>query len=520
MEITVSRLIWMLGLSAMAAVLTFAVMPYLKCKASSLGLVDRPGHRKKHKAPTPACGGIAIFVGLLPAFAGLLALSVLHQKTLEVKDLPKIVSLFAACGWILFLGVMDDRKSLRWSRKLLGQLLGVAILALGGHTISGVTLPFFGVVTFGWTGIVVFGVLLIVITNAINLIDGLDGLAAGICLFAALAGGLTALIKGDPLVAILQFSIAGALIGFLPYNWPPAKVFLGDGGSMMLGFFLGTVAMSSAAVSLAGQRSAMFTALVAPFLPFSVALLDVGLSVVRRWIRGRKIYLPDTDHLHHRLAREFRSPVRVNLVVYAFSATLAGLAVLCAASPKLAATPVIPGVGAALLASLAVILLRTYRVDPFHHLPRVLHERADFKFLDLYADYMIARLARATTVPECIALLESGVRDLQFDAVILSNGNTPVERWDNPRPVHIGSPRTILTESICNSDLLIKAVVPRHERKSYNDSLEASWGQFLTAFGMRLERVTPNLSQELDTLDLGRVDHLPVLEGALARERK
>lgn len=515
LQISVSGLAWLLGLSVLACLVTLAVMPWLTGFALRNGLVDRPSHRKRHPGPTPACGGVALFLGLLPMFAGLLALSLLHAKSLEIKDLPKILSLSCACAWILLLGMMDDKKGLQWSLKLVGQAVGVGILALGGHTIRAVTVPVFGVVTFGWLGIVVFGLLLIAITNAINLIDGLDGLAAGICLFAGIAGGCTALIKGDPLVAILQFSVVGALLGFLPYNWPPAKVFLGDGGSMMLGFYLGTVAMSSAAVSTPGQRSAMFTTLVAPFLPFSIALLDVVLSIVRRWLRGRKIHLPDADHLHHRLATEFHSPVLVNVVVYSFSAVLAGMAVLTTASPGWAASPIIPIAVLVLLTGLTVILLRTYRVDPLRHLPRVFAERAHYKFLDLYADFMTARIARAKSVSECLALLESGVRDLQFDSVILYHGNTPVRRWYNPTPVHLGSPRTILAESISGSSLLVKAVVPEHERKSYNDTLVASWNKLLNAFSRRLRAIAPNLDLELTSLHTEEVEHRPALDGVL-----
>ena len=98
-----------------------------------------------------------------------------------------------------------------------------------------------------------------------------------------------------------------------------------------------------------------------------------------------------------------------------------------------------------------------------------------------------------------------------------SMGNIPVERWDNPNPVHVGSPRTILTKPIRNSNLLVKAIVPQHERKSYDESLQGSWTQFVTALGGRLEILCPNLSRELETLDLGQSDHLPIFEGVLAR---
>ncbi len=504
----------MVSLSVLACVLTYAVTPYARKLATRNGLLDCPDYRKKHAIPTPACGGLSIFVGVLPMFLGLLIASYLDKTHLPAEQFLKILSLFGACGWILFLGTIDDRKGLRWSTKLAGQVLGVAILAVGGHFIKSATIPLFGVVSFGWFGIVVFGVLLIGITNAINLIDGLDGLASGICLFAAIAGGFTALIKGDPLIAILQFSIAGALLGFLPYNWPPARVFLGDGGSMMLGFFLGTLAMSSAAVSTAGQRSAMFTALVAPFLPFSIALLDVGMAIVRRWIRGSKIYLPDTEHLHHRLSKEFKSPARVILVIYLFSALLAVLTVLAATNSTVASTPIVPIAVVILLTGLVVMLLRTYRVEPFRHLPEILKERAHYRFLDRYSDFMVARLARAQSLGECVSLLESGVRDLDFDAVLLYQGDALIGKWKNPNPVHAESPRTVLAEQIPATELAVKVIVPNHDRASYTDCLVASWAGFVHAFGARLGEVSRNPDLEVSTLDLGVPGNSPFLDAS------
>ncbi|MFH1118151.1 MAG: MraY family glycosyltransferase [Pseudomonadota bacterium] len=512
----VALLKWIIGLSVLAGVLTFVVTPYIRRLATRNGLVDCPDYRKNHACPTPACGGLAVFIGLLPMFFGLLTASLLDGTGFTSEHFLKVATLFAACGWILFLGIWDDRKGIKWSTKLAGQVLGVAILAVGGHFIKSVTLPFFGAVTLGWFGIVVFGCLLIVITNAINLIDGLDGLAVGICLFAGIAGGCTALVKGDPLVAVLQFSLVGALAGFLPYNWPPARVFLGDGGSMMLGFYLGTLAMSSAAVSTAGQRSAMFTALVAPFLPFSIALFDVGLAVVRRWVRGRKIYLPDTEHLHHRLSKAFKSPVRVIIVVYTFSAILAGMTVLAAASPSIASTPFIPIAGVMVLMGLTVMLLRTYRMDTLHHLPQVLAERRHFRFLDCWSDFMTARLARTHSVGECVSLLESGVRDLEFDAVLVYHGDTLVGKWENLAPVHRGGPRSALVDQISAGGLLVKAIVPHHERASYNVTLKASWCGFTAAWGKRLEEMgrTRELALELETLDLGVPGRSPLLDAS------
>ena len=175
----VPSLKWLLAVGLLTGMLTCAVAPFMRRLAARNGLVDRPNYRKKHAVPTPACGGLAIFFGLMPVFVGLLASSLLHRTHLSSDQFLRILSLFGACGWILFLGILDDRKGLTWSTKLAGQALGIGILALGGHFIKAVTLPIVGVVTFGWFGIIIFGVLLIAITNAINLIDGLDGLCDG-----------------------------------------------------------------------------------------------------------------------------------------------------------------------------------------------------------------------------------------------------------------------------------------------------------------------------------------------------
>lgn len=517
-----SALMWMLAIAAFAALLTYAIVPYASRLACRNGLIDLPGQRKRHAAPTPACGGLAIFIALLPMFLGLFILAFLQEMSLSLRDVPKLASLSCACAWMLLLGVLDDKKSLKWSMKLAGQAVGVLILAFGGHSVVAATVPYVGTVVFGWAGILVFGVILIAITNAINLIDGLDGLAVGICLFASIAGGVTGYLKGDMLISIMEFSLAGSLIGFLPHNWPPARAFLGDGGSMMLGFFLGTLAISSATVSIPGQRISMFAALVAPFLPFFIAFLDIGLTIVRRWMRGRKIYLPDTDHLHHRLAREFRSVARVNFVIYSFSGVFAALSVLIAARPQIAESAWIPFLVAVLPISLTVMLLRTYRMDPIHHVPRVMAERGHFKFLDLYEQYMSAKLSRAKSVSECVALLESGVTDLRMDAIILCQGDECIERWDNQEPVHVGSSRTTLTRQIEPLGLSVKAIVPGHERKSYQDSLELTWVDFLKALEARLRKMAHGSELRLTShaSNHGVKDDFLISDGGAAAGRK
>ena len=181
---------------------------------------------------------------------------------------------------------------LGWSVKLAGQLLGAAILVIGGHSINTATLPFMGPVEFGWYGIPLFFFAVIAITNAINLVDGMDGLAGGICFFAALTSAVIGIAKGDLFIPPMAFTVAGSLLGFLMFNLPPASVFMGDGGAMMMGFLLGTLATSSAAIS-PGQRLGTSVMILAPFLPFGIPTLRSSPVHFSKMDQGRAVFLGD-----------------------------------------------------------------------------------------------------------------------------------------------------------------------------------------------------------------------------------
>ena len=165
---------------------------------------------------------------------------------------------------------------------------------------------------------------MIAITNAVNLVDGMDGLAGGICFFAALTSAVIGIAKGDLFIATMAFTVAGSLLGFLMFNLPPASIFMGDGGAMMMGFLLGTLATSSAAIS-PGQRLGTSVMILAAFLPFGIPLFEVALSIFRRLIRGQAVFLGDGDHLHHRLREKIKNPKITVGVFYFFSAALCAL---------------------------------------------------------------------------------------------------------------------------------------------------------------------------------------------------
>jgi UDP-GlcNAc:undecaprenyl-phosphate/decaprenyl-phosphate GlcNAc-1-phosphate transferase len=478
-------LLFPVALAAVGFMATFFAIPHLAQVASRYGLVDQPSFRKIHDSPTPLCGGIAIFIPAAGALLLCTGLSYFHYLRLGPTT-TQLATLLIACAWMLLLGIVDDKQQLSWKQKLLGQCTGILLLIMGGHSVRSATVPFFGPVDFGWTGPLVFGLAVLAVTNAINLIDGLDGLAAGICFFASLVYGIVGLYKGDVFACAMGFVLSGSLLGFLPFNFPPARVFLGDAGSLMLGFLLGTLATSYAASQYVGQRSATFGVMLAPFLPFGIALLDVALAIIRRWIRGGHIFLPDSDHLHHRLLAEFKNPRVAVGVIYAISLLFAALSVMVTLTPDRAFSLSHYGLFIACAVVLSAIILISYRVD---HLSQVLIDRPAFQFLDAYRNFMSVRVLRSKTEEELIGLLQSGVRDLQFDSVEVSrNGNGPVAHWRRPTKAHVGAPRVIIKKDLEDFGLSIRATLPTHENEAYQKYLESVWMDALNFFAVAYSR--------------------------------
>jgi UDP-GlcNAc:undecaprenyl-phosphate/decaprenyl-phosphate GlcNAc-1-phosphate transferase len=460
---------------------TFFAIPPLARLASRYGLVDQPSFRKIHDRPTPLCGGIAIFIPAVVTLVLFTAFDYFDYLTLGRSRL-RLITLIIASMWIFCLGIIDDRQQLSWKQKLLGQCAGILILILGGHSVRIATIPLLGPIDFGVAGPVVFGLAVLVVTNAINLIDGLDGVAGGICLFASLVYGIVGYFKGDLFACALGFVLSGSLIGFLPFNFPPARVFLGDAGSLTLGFLLGTLATSYAATMFPGQRSATFWVMLAPFFPFTIALLDVVIAITRRWIRGGRIFLPDSDHLHHRLLAEFKSPRLAVGVIYAISLLFAALSVILTLTSEPSFSFTHYGLIVVCTVVLSAIILKSYRVD---HLSQVLIDRPAFRFLDAYRNFMSARVQRSKTEEELIGLLQSGVRDLQFDSVEVSwNGNGPIASWARPAKAHAGAPRVIIRKDFEDLGLSIRATLPTHNNEAYQKYLQSVWLDTLGSFAL------------------------------------
>jgi UDP-GlcNAc:undecaprenyl-phosphate GlcNAc-1-phosphate transferase len=457
--------------------MTYAAIPLAEKWGRRFGLVAPPGGRRHHPQDTPLTGGWALFLPLMVAFLFFFGLVLTGKLSMLRPEWPRMLSLFLATTWILILGTIDDRLMLGWRQKLAGQFLGGVILILGGHTVAVATIPWVGLVHFGWFGIPFLLVAVITITNAINLIDGLDGLAGGICFFAALTSAVIALVKGDFFTATLSFTLAGSLLGFLRFNFPPASIFLGDGGSMMLGFLLGTLAISSTAF-FPGQRLGTSIMILVPFLPLGIPLFEVALSVLRRWLTGQALFLGDGNHLHHRLLDKIQAARPTVAIFYFFSASLCALTLLIVLEVQ---APLLRFLTGVLTLALMLAVTWSLRLYGDRSLLITLRNRPHFKFLGEYLRFMKMRAGRAKSVPELLDLLESGVRDLDFDRVEIIHQGAAVREWINPQPTHPQSPRLASEESFNDWDLQIKWSQPLHGDDSYNEYLLLTWRRFLNA---------------------------------------
>jgi len=298
-----------LGLVSFA--LSLLLTPLVRNMAWHFGIVDQPDQqRKTHSFPIPRIGGVAIFAAVNGAY-GLLLIGRLSSGAIVSADLPLVLRLLPALTIVFSIGIIDDIISVRpWIRLAVETLAatfawigGLHITAIAGYSFSGVVASF------------IFTVLWIVTcTNAINLIDGVDGLAAGVSLFAAVTMLIAALLDHNFPMALAVVPLAGALLGFLRFNFFPASIFLGDCGSLTLGFLLGCFG------ALWAEKSTTLLGLTAPLMVLAVPLLDVGLAVVRRLLRGQPIFVADNAHIHHKLLSLGLSPRHLLFVIYGICA--------------------------------------------------------------------------------------------------------------------------------------------------------------------------------------------------------
>lgn len=403
-------LIW-LGIRGF--LLTLILTPIIRDIFGAYGIVDRPdGTRKMHRYPIPRVGGIAVAISYFVAYysASLFSDGLLpHQISLVVMLLP-------AAAVVFIIGLIDDFVGLKPWHKLCGQMAaaslaywaGVRVLSLAGHPLQ------------NWESFAATALWLLACTNAFNLIDGLDGLAAGIGLFATLTIFAAALAGHNAELAAATLPLAGCLLAFLCYNFNPATIFLGDCGSLLIGFLLGCFGV------MWSQKSVTAMGMTAPLIALSLPLIDVSIAILRRFLRRQPVFRADHGHIHHRLLDRGLNPRRAVLVIYG----VCGVAALSLLQGLAGNRYVSAMAGAVfLLASLAGIRYLGY--TEFTIAGRFLRLRAFRRLMggQLALENVARQFAAAATIEDCWAVIRKEYTNLGFRGVHLEVAGTVHRQW-------------------------------------------------------------------------------------------
>ncbi|MCK9443977.1 MAG: undecaprenyl/decaprenyl-phosphate alpha-N-acetylglucosaminyl 1-phosphate transferase [Tissierellaceae bacterium] len=297
-----------------SVLLSLMFTPLVRKLAIKVGAVDVPkDERRVHKEPMPHLGGLAIFFSVI--------IVILIFLPLE----KEIISMIFGATIIVMGGIIDDLKDLRPRSKFMFQILAGLVLIYGGVRVNFVTNPFSNnasLLDLRYLSLPITLFWVVGITNTLNFIDGLDGLSAGVAMISSISLMVVAGKFGYTNVIILSAAIAGACLGFLPFNFNPAKIFMGDTGALFLGFML-------AAITIEGVMKSVATiAIVAPILILSVPIFDTAFAIFRRLINGQSIASADKGHLHHRLLNRGFSQKKAVLILYGISAVFGLFAIL------------------------------------------------------------------------------------------------------------------------------------------------------------------------------------------------
>lgn len=298
----------LLALSTMG--ITLLITPIFIKISLKINATDKPNHRKVHTNPIPTLGGLAIFTGFI---IGLIIIQPSSSHHL---------SIILGASLIIMLGFLDDMYDLSPKIKFIVQLVAAMLVVFwGGLQVEFINLPFGGQVQFGLLSSLITIFWIVGITNAINLIDGLDGLAAGVSSIALFTISGMALIMGDVYVSTMALILFFSTIGFLPYNFFPAKIFMGDTGALFLGYMISVL-------SLLGFKNITIISFIIPIFILAVPISDTLIAMVRRRMNNQPISSPDSSHLHHRLIKTGLTHRQTVLFIYALSAMFSLAAIL------------------------------------------------------------------------------------------------------------------------------------------------------------------------------------------------
>jgi len=334
--------IFLLVIAFLLSVLfTFA----LRKVARRLGVIDLPdGYRKLHQGAVPRLGGVGIHLAFFLAIAWYLFRG---GPSLAIP-LPEVLALLVGASAVLLLGVWDDVSGVKARHKILAVAAVATFMYFAGYRIGAIGNPFGESLSLGIFALPVTVFWFVACCSALNLIDGLDGLAAGVVLFASVVLFFMSLIFGNPWPAAVTATLAGAVLGFLLFNFPPASIFLGDSGSLLLGFLIAAIGLKGA------EKSSTVVALIAPTAALGLPLMDTALAVIRRWSKAIPVSVADRGHIHHRLLSMGFSRRKAVLMLYILCLAFGGVGLLMTAAKSVEA--------AVVLGALALLVFITVRL--------------------------------------------------------------------------------------------------------------------------------------------------------------
>ena len=349
---------------AVALGVTYVGTPLVRRMVVALGGVDVPEDRKVHREPTPTMGGLAMYIALI---ASLVAARLMPGFRDLFRESSEPYGVAIAATILVGVGMVDDLRGMRARTKLAGQMLAAGVLVLFGVQIFYFWIPGVGVLSLSTDLAALLTVLwTVALINAVNLIDGLDGLAVGVTSIAAIAFFIYASQTSqgtDTTAELLTVAVAGMGLGFLRHNFNPARIFMGDAGSMLLGVLLASATVSGISRTTEPQFIDVAGFIVPVLLPvfvLAIPLADASFAIMRRVREGRPVFHPDKQHIHHWLLDMAGSHRQAVLVMYLWSAMLAAAALILALGPGVAWRVVSGSVGAALVVSI-VVLPRMFR---------------------------------------------------------------------------------------------------------------------------------------------------------------
>lgn len=326
----------------LATVIGIVIGPFCIRFARSVGAVDRPGGRKTHRGTIARLGGLIVFFSTWISFGVLVKTGFLTIPDSRMADLGWV---FIGGTAMLIVGAFDDKLDLPAKMKLFIQL-GVSILVvwLGNFTFDKINMPGIGLITLGWLAMPITIIWVAGITNATNLVDGVDGLAGGVSLIIAASIALISVHQGEYLTGCLAASLAGGCLGFLRYNANPAKIFLGDSGTLFIGMTLAALSLKTS------NKTVVAGSMMVPILLLGYPTLDTALVMLKRKLRGKPMFAGDRSHIHHKLLQLGLNPKQAVLVLYLFCGLFCVLALgLALGQPLMVAVGGLGLVGALLL---------------------------------------------------------------------------------------------------------------------------------------------------------------------------